>query len=733
MRQLTAYASYLDNLGAPLVGRARFYSLDDSPAEVFGMDNAHREFVSIGSVVFTNSSGQLDPQVFLDNHDYLIVFDKYVGHGTMSEDDDPESWEEQGSAVDRYNTLGVELVGDTVRKVDTIADLRSSMPLQDGEVILLLGYSDSGDKPAIYYKWNESSTDQDNGGSVIKVAGQERGRWVFIECPAYLDVRHFGAFPTSAVVADDTQKYAIQNAAGYAHANSCGIYFPANDTAAYYDISGLNLYDVDCSPNARVFAQSSSYGTTITGIRKIYCTSDISCKGIIRLVDEVVRSSWEGDSGSVSLAPTARLVIDKALNNTGVRFRNIEVEFLVYSRLYLENCQVVSNKKIDSYITLEGCEIESSWFVDGYDWRNLTSINNRIRLQNCDSADTYITLKNKQSEADYGDLGEQTVTGKTLLANCIAENAFFDGVTISGNSELHNVSGTVTISASATKQTWLDCWLTVSSDFVVDELSLHRGMLAGGKVSVLSRFTVHDADILVPVDLLGAVPDVRRCKVSKKVLQKDNAGVITGTFEDCTFEAEHELDPVTADTIVNVVWRNNYATVVPITVVDNSKLKAGESNHGYVYDNNVGMFLPTEAEYVEEIPSSQITMLPYSSSHLGYGKINLVDPNLIIPTVGVRFFTGIVIGIDSHPITLFNLTGRLDIRMEGDVLLQGITSDWYDQETTRSYSVSIPLSAASYDIPVVNASFVNGFWKAFMVRSQSETADARLTLRFKRA
>lgn len=730
MRQFTPFASYHDNTGRLLVGRVRFCDMLGRPAEVKAEDGE----TSLGSTIFTDSSGRLVQQPFLDDHDYLVYFDKYIGESdTMSEDDDPESWEEQGSAIDRYNTLGVSLTAESKRTIGTIAELRTTAALDEDEILVLMGYSEAGDKEPICYKWNPESVEPDNGGSVIAVSGTQLGRWEIVECPRVLDVRHFGAFPGSIVMENTSQRYRLQAAGEYAHANGCGIFFPANDVDAFYDISGLTLYDVDCSPKARVYAVSSSYGTTITGIRKIYCTSGISCKGIIRLVDEVVRSSWEGDSGSVKFEPSGKLLVDKPFTyNSGIMFSNIEVEFLVYSRVYLKNCQVVSNKKINSYITLEGCEIESSWFADGYDWRNLTSIGNKIRLQNCDSADTYITLKNKQHEADYGDLGEQTVTGKALLANCVAENALFDGVTISGNSELHNVSGTVTISASATKQNWLDCWITVSSDFVVDEFSLYRGMLGGGKVSVLSRFTVHDADILVPVDLLGAVPDVRRCKVSKKILQKDNAGIITGTFEDCTFEAAHELDPVTTDTIVNVVWRNNYATVTPITVVDSSKLKAGESNHGYVYDNNVGMFLPTETEYVEEIPSSQITMLPYSSSHAGYGKINLVNPELIIPSVGVGFFTGIVIGISSHAFNLFNLTGRLDVRIEGEVLLQGLTSDWYNQEETRSYSVSIPVSATSYDVPAVNATFVNGFWKAFMVRSESETADARLTLRARR-
>ena len=212
MRQLTAYASYLDNLGAPLVGRARFFNMDGSEAVVYSLDNATQAYVSIGSSVFTNSSGQLVPQVFLDNHDYIVVFDKYIGAGTMAEDDNPESWAEQGSAVDKYNTLGVVLDGDSVRSINTVADLKATQAIDmaGGEVVMLLGYNVQGDKPAIFYRWNASSTKVDNGGSVIKVNDVSVGRWELTECPEYLDVRHFGAFPLEASVVNPIQRYAIQ-------------------------------------------------------------------------------------------------------------------------------------------------------------------------------------------------------------------------------------------------------------------------------------------------------------------------------------------------------------------------------------------------------------------------------------------------------------------------------------------------------------------------------------------
>ena len=116
MRQFTPFASYHDNTGRLLVGRVRFCDMLGRPAEVKAEDGE----TSLGSTIFTDSSGRLVQQPFLDDHDYLVYFDKYIGESdTMSEDDDDESWEPQGSAIDRYNTLGVSLTAESKRTIGT--------------------------------------------------------------------------------------------------------------------------------------------------------------------------------------------------------------------------------------------------------------------------------------------------------------------------------------------------------------------------------------------------------------------------------------------------------------------------------------------------------------------------------------------------------------------------------------------------------------------------------------
>lgn len=619
MRQLTAYASYCDNLGELLIGRARFYNLDGSPAQVFGLDNAHEHFITLGTSVYTNSSGQLTPQVFLGDHDYLIVFDKYIGDGTMSEDDDPESWEEQGSAVDYYNTLGVELLGQTTRVVKTMDDLKDTQPLADDEIILLLGYNTPGDKPPIYYKWNASVIAQDNGGSVVQVGEQERGRWMFIECPVSLDVRHFGAFSSGYCVENTEQRYAIQRAGEYAHENNCGLYFPADDGGIYYDISGLTLYDVDCNPTVRVFATDDSQAV-INGIEKIYCGGDTI--GRITLTNPTVRSSWEGEYRNVVLNPTEKLIIDKELYPVPRIWTGIQVEMKTYCgpNATFDDCIITSNGAITGSITIQNCELKTEWFSDDYNWSNLYSYSNTILLQNCKDATTYVKLKNKQNDPHYGDLGEQTISNVTLLSNAVAENGMFTNVTIQNAVELHNISGTAIVSGAGTLDlNAIDCWLTINGNVVVSRVQLRRGNLSGsGQMQILQDSLFEDTTINKQLKTLGMTLTVKRCNVyasiqaqrlilhnsdiHAEVSQIDDNGTITidcvgnvfgMTLDNVPVPARHYIHGVNTNCVVVGTWANNTSTYDTVHWIrlDRTNLKIRDTDHNYSYSGNNEPFL----------------------------------------------------------------------------------------------------------------------------------------------
>lgn len=598
MRQLTAYASYLDNLGNPLVGRARFFNMDGTPAVVFSLDNATQDFVQIGSTVYTNSSGQLVPQVFLDDHDYLVVFDKYIGSGTMAEDDDDESWAEQGSAVDKYNTVRIELDGDTVRAVNTIADLRDTEPvIADGEtteVVVLLGYNMLGDKEPIYYKWSAGNTDQDNGGSTIKVDNIASGRWVFVECPQRLDVKHFGAFPLQDSVENQTQRYAIQNACQYAHAQNKGIYFTGNDTAVYYDISGLQLYDVSSDQAARLFGVDST-AAQIIGIESLHCGG--STHGTIELISFTVRSSWEADYGYCILSPTERLVIDSTLRAGNRSWDGIKVDFETDGGDYivLDDCIITSNNAITSGITIKNCELRTSWFAEGYLWSNLVSIGNRILLQNCKDADTYIKLKNRQSEADYGDLGEQTITDAILLDNCIVENCSGSATTM-GSAEMHNVSLEITTSGSTPTYNLFDAWLDFQNTPVFSSIALDRGSISGTGISATTLVRLTNVGINVPISVLGGSLELDGCHINSDISHIGSP--VMETVNNCVFNASLNISGGVVDALVNASWTNNIGIAADPIVLDRTNLDADDRAHDYVYQGNTGTFKMTSEESI---------------------------------------------------------------------------------------------------------------------------------------
>ena len=614
MRQLTAYASYHDNLGELLIGRVRFCNLDGSPAQVFGIDNATQQIISLGSVVFTNSSGQLTPQVFLENHDYLIFFDKYIGDGTMAEDDDPESWEEQGSARDYYNTLGVELLSPATRTIDTVTDLHTSIPLGEDEIVLVYGYNSPGDKPPIFYQWDPVSTAQDDGGAVIKVDSVATGRWVFQEPPEKLDVRHFGAFPSSGSVKNPEQRYAIQRAGVYAYTHGCGLYFYADQFAAFYDISGLTIHDVDCKSSARLYSVDPNIKSHIVGIEQIFLGGNGT--GRIELIAPTVRTSWENGYHYADLNPSEKLIVDAPLYGVPRQWSGIIVEMGVYCgpNMTFDNCEIVSRGVISGNITLKNIDIKTEWFTDEYSWTDLSMINCTVRLRNCKDANTYVILKNKQNDANYGDLGEQTVTGATLLAGCVAENAYFVNVTIQGATELHNVTGTVLTDANNLPQlNAVDCWLTFAdaSDFTLTGLTLNRGAIsASNKMFVTAEnvapiiVTIKDAEINCEMEVSYAQLHLERNVVNYDILHVGQMNSISEVIVGNTFNAQLKISNfqetgLPPAGVVHAVWKDNIGNVSDPLVIDHAKIKTTDSEHEYVYEGNTGTFKSSvSAHYV---------------------------------------------------------------------------------------------------------------------------------------
>lgn len=596
MRPLTPFASYLDNDGLPLVGRLRFCNSDGSPANVFESDGV----TSLGSSVFTDSSGRPVPQPFLEDHDYLIYFDKYVGINTMTEDTEEDSWSEQGSAIDRYNTVGVHLEEQCYRTVDTIAALRTTHALASDEMVMLLGYNQKYDKEPIFYRWDQYNIDLSNGGSIVKVTDVSMGRWVFVECPHSLDVRHFGAFPNQGMTSDPTQRYRVQMAAAYAHSNWCGLFFPADAEDGYYDISGLALYDVDCDENARVFAIEGST-TIINGVKRVYCDYAEDFDGTIRLIDDVVRTSWVGDSRTVSLEPSARLVVDMPLYGIPQQWSNIKVDMDEYigANATFDNCDLSSCGKITGNITLKNMAVKGDWFVEGYDWVKLSMVNCTILPCNFDDKSVYVTLKNKENQKDYGDLGGATLTGVNLLDGCFLENAVLAGCTVKGSSEFHNVSGSVKLDTAGTgDMAWMDSFITLTnvSNATVASFLLMRGSVSGGTAVIMDgNLRLEDSVVSTVFSVVGDIVAYRNT-IEATISHTPTSGNVREQFVGNTFNAQLNINPFLANSKFVARWMGNYGTVANPINLNRLNIDPDDAEHDYVYRDNGGTFLPDITE-----------------------------------------------------------------------------------------------------------------------------------------
>lgn len=385
MRQFDSFSSYLDNMGMPLVGRVKFLELDGQTSSIYDdMGNP------LPNPIYTDGSGRTERQVFLDDHDYRVVFERYVGvHSIaeMPEDIDDASWDEQGSVVNRYNVFGVDVDIDGIPSVGTMEALRELNPDVSGSIVNLLGYDVQGDKPSVLYRFVPINY-EDDGGSVIRPNDPEiNGRWLLVQSFTELDVRHFGAFPKETADADSVQKNSIANASAYASRIGVPLYFPADERRCYYDINGLTIDGVKSSRSARLFCTAAS--ATLTGVVEAYAYSDGS-HGRIDVYGDVLRTSFNSNtSGKVVLHPGTRVVFDTDYIGSS-SWENVDcvIEERQTSGQSFTNCVISGSGRLSmetnwtftrcrvrekffdgpvdfGYITLDGCESSrSDWSTD---------------------------------------------------------------------------------------------------------------------------------------------------------------------------------------------------------------------------------------------------------------------------------------------------------------------------------------------------------------------------------
>lgn len=661
---------YYDLQGNPLAGCVQFMLKDgNTVAPIFDMDQ-----VPISNPQITDILGRTDQQVFIDT-DVVAYMYKYVGTGTLAEEEalgidtsDQSKWALQytveSAAIDIRSITGESAMD--VPDIDSLRalDVQEVPEVYGHKIITLDGYYEAGDCEPMKYVWDGESTLNDDNGSVIAPDGVLTGRWILVQPTEHCDSRHFGIFPQDSADSEVDHSTRITQLLAYCNTRSIRPYFNGSVSYPYFIYTSVaynSRNTIDVSNDTQFVDRGSGnrfYGQWNGNPYFVNANTNVNSK--------VVRHSWHFkgyDYGTVTY------IVDSRWSPVLLSHIQVEIELPPATGSQFNDCDIVSNEMFTDNVVLENLEVHTDWFDDDYDWAKLSLNGCTIRLQNCKDANTYVLLKNKQNEADYGDLGEQTLSNATLLADCIAENAVFENVTLTGNTELHNVSGSVTLNGSAYQLNFIDCWLYISnaSPTAMGNVQWRRGSMSGASsMQVINTLYLDNVNLSMPLVTRGANASIRDSEINGAItctdisVERSTINAAINQFQNastnkvnvdityCLFNGPngiHNLSSTTPGAQVLGRWLNNDAKgendYRPIAV-DLLYILSNDMAHIYTYEGNTGRFLPrmprvtytqNEFWYIAEVVRNLERLPPFT----------LVSPELVLQPTHSPWFTGIQI------------------------------------------------------------------------------------------
>lgn len=609
MRAFDNWNFYFDNKKNLLHGKISFCKKGTTePITIYNSDG-----VAIRNPSFTSSLGRTEYQVFLDDDvDVTAYCYRYIGTGNMTdtegEDYSPNRWEYLYSINSLAFQGNVEIETNDIVSVNSIAELRALnvayLPITNGQrIVMCNGYYSAGDTSPVVYVWDENSLLADDGGSVIAATSvTSNGRWILATKELQFDVRHFGVMPTNDIYSNDyTYTSQLSNCAKYINSVGCDAWFPAlSNDLSYYLFDGSNTFVINTniyiSRNVRFVCKDDTNGTRIECkklIKDNLYLFDSSVKiGSAMLIADELRISWLG--GMVQGIARLKYVIDTDEFQRIIQQKKVEFIANGHPSLQLINCDIESNKRITGDIAITDSVIKTSFFADDYDYSQLLIAGCSILLDNCKDVNTYVLLKNKQQESDYGNLNGQEISNVTLLENAFINNALLSNVTITGHCELENVRGSIIIQGSGNTINAIDCHITLASAAVLGAVVFKGGAIAcNEKLSFLKELIMENAVINTPMEVLGGNLSLKNCDINKLIEHK-GSGTITEAVIGCAFNERIAISASAADTVVNAVWINNHSNVYTPIVFDRTNIAANDSAHSYVYEGNSGKFTPAK-------------------------------------------------------------------------------------------------------------------------------------------
>lgn len=630
MRQFTNRNSFLNNDGEPLVGRITFYDKDTTKkADIYDVDHT-----KLSNPIYTNNIGQCETQVFLDNKDYTVVFEKYIGDKVMKDEaDENEYWEFQYSCVNLFDVydLNIDYV-DGFSIVPSIEVLRRTVPENAGNVVLLLGYYEPGDMTGVFYKWNNTGTIADNNGTII-VTPSPTGRWEMIEGQGY-DARKFGVFPSTTMSdlnSDQTTRIAIASSVfPYLEFNLPGLYrLDRNIVGKFVDDAKVIVPD--------------EYNVTVTALDKhvgigqgLHYQGGITVNGDKLALSNLVSYNIAPDYTKVTYSPNVSMDIDRNVH-INMTFENIDVYFspnvvsIDNAMVTLKSCDISGQINKDMSVTFYDTYIKEHWFATDNVLTYAFFFRCSSEIDEWNDTAKFISFWSKCQNLTNLDMKNRTYTGALDILNKNSDTVWIKNGTIDVNGNetklvLDNVHGNIAVGnditiynseiilsmAAGHNLSSYDSNITLSYSTVFDIMTLTNSRLVGTSnfgfsansvisnssyvgptITILSKINAIDAKY---TEFAGVIVVDNNYKFDKCTFHSSiqcNSTDQTIYFEimNCTFGANayHYLASTIPDSLVYGSWVNNVAnTQFHFIVLDRTNLDDDDKQHKYLYAGNTG-------------------------------------------------------------------------------------------------------------------------------------------------
>ncbi len=583
-------------------GRAKFFTAGTSTPETVYADIDLTPSMALGPVVYTDMLGYLPPIWLKTDRLYKVVVEQKVS-------DNPDQWAvlwevDNVGYIDPHESEDPGEAPIFVTNISALKDVDYTAHTN----VYVLGYYAPGDwgEPSLF-TWDGECTKTPEDGAYVLPNGRQQpqaGRWKQVFNGYILDVRKFGAIPDLLDHPDVTVQ--VVNAVNYSQDNStrvrpltvCFLAPGKYGFSGNFDFSQYTFTDISSESND-VYPVEWFIGADVV-FRNI---TEVSATYTLSSSTDVVtdRTMVEGLVALV-VQGNGRIKVDPAW--WGSRTCEVEDCFVECHRLTtnyknFNRCHVESNGAMGGHVTLSNMDFRESWLQYGFDLGNLSLTNVNYSVHDCWSGDSYIAIKNSQSDPIYGDLGGAIITNAQIqsanvkLANCTG-SIIISG---SGYTALNLVDFVGTVVTPATPSPTPpginaeDCSITFSGGNDFATMTLRRCETDGSTAVKAAGKTTIDGSFTVNAFTIGGDVDIRRSNVAGAI-SHSQGGTLKLVLVDNVISATYTIGGTSAGTLVNAIITGNYGSVQNPVTIDRTNLDAVDSHHTYSYNGNTGTFIP---------------------------------------------------------------------------------------------------------------------------------------------